>query len=138
MIDYSFITTPKPADMERIVELYRDAGWWEDTTDSASLVEKIVTGSHCFLTGRQNGAIIAMGRAISDKASDAYIQDVTVDKAYRGKGIGSRIVALLTQRLEVDGIGWIGLIAERNTHTFYRSLGFSPMADAMPMRKTNE
>ena len=136
MIDYSFITQPTPAEIERIVELYRDAGWWEEATDSGSLVAGIVTGSHCFLTARQSGVIIAMGRAISDRASDAYIQDVTVDKAFRGRGIGSRIVALLARRLEADGIGWIGLIAERKTHTFYRPLGFTPMADAMPMRKT--
>jgi hypothetical protein len=38
-------------------------------------------------------------------------------------------------RLEADGIDWIGLIAERKTHPFYRPLGFSPMADAVPMLK---
>ena len=38
-------------------------------------------------------------------------------------------------RLEADGIGWIGLIAERKTHPFYQPLGFAPMADALPMLK---
>lgn len=138
MIDYAFITTPTEEEIERIIDLYRHAGWWEDVTDSASLVSGIISGSHCFLAGRQKGVIVAMGRAISDQASDAYIQDVTVDPALRGRGIGSQVVALLARRLEADGIGWIGLIAEKNTHLFYRPLGFTPMADSMPMRKTSQ
>jgi spermidine synthase len=137
MIEYSFLETPVQRDVHRLTELYRQAGWWTDEADNPSLVAGIVAGSHCFLVARQAKTIIAMGRAISDRVSDAYIQDVTVDPAFRRQGIGSRIVAALAARLEADGIGWVGLIAERRTHPFYRSLGFSPMADSVPMLKTS-
>ncbi|MGA6925790.1 MAG: GNAT family N-acetyltransferase [Desulfosarcina sp.] len=120
-----------------MTDLYRLAGWWTDGIDNPLLVAGIVSGSHCFLVARQTGTIIAMGRAISDRVSDAYIQDVTVDPVLRGRGIGSRMVSTLASRLEDDGIGWIGLIAERKTHPFYRPLGFSPMADSVPMLKTS-
>ena len=124
-------------DIARLTKLYRQAGWWTDEADNPSLVAGIVAGSHCFLVARQAKTIIAMGRAISDRVSDAYIQDVTVDRAFRKQGIGSRMVAALVTRLEADGIGWVGLIAERKTHPFYRPLGFSPMADSVPMLKTS-
>jgi len=124
-------------DIDRVTELYRQAGWWTDEADNPSLVAGIVAGSHCFLVARQAKTIIAMGRAISDRVSDAYIQDVTVAPAFRRQGIGSRMVASLVARLEADGIGWVGLIAERKTHPFYRPLGFSPMADSVPMLKTS-
>ena len=137
MIEYSFLETPTRMDIDRLTELYRQAGWWTDEADNPSLVAGIVAGSHCFLVARQAKTIIAMGRAISDRVSDAYIQDVTVDPAFRGQGIGSRMVAALVARLEADGIGWVGLIAERKTHPFYRPLGFSPMADSVPMLKTS-
>ncbi len=137
MLEYSFIETPTRTDIDRLTELYRQAGWWTDEADNPSLVAGIVAGSHCFLVARQARTIIAMGRAISDRISDAYIQDVTVDPAFRRQGIGSRMVAALVARLEGDGIGWIGLIAERKTHPFYRPLGFSPMADSVPMLKTS-
>ncbi len=137
MIAYSFIETPTRMDIDRLTELYRQAGWWTDEADNPSLVAGIVAGSHCFLVARQAKTIIAMGRAISDRISDAYIQDVTVDPAFRKQGIGSQMVAALVARLEADGIGWIGLIAERKTHPFYRPLGFSPMADSVPMLKTS-
>lgn len=137
MIEYSFLETPTRMDIDRLTELYRQAGWWTDEPDNPSLVAGIVAGSHCFLVARQAKTIIAMGRAISDRISDAYIQDVTVDPAFREQGIGSRMVAALVARLEADGIGWVGLIAERKTHPFYRPLGFSPMADSVPMLKTS-
>jgi spermidine synthase len=135
-IEYKFIQTPTQAEIARLIELYRLAGWWTDEADHPSLVAGIVAGSHCFLVACRNGAIIGMGRAISDRISDAYIQDVTVDPAFRKQGVGSRIVAMLAERLAADGIAWIGLIAERKTDAFYRPLGFSPMADAVPMLKT--
>ncbi len=137
MIEYSFLETPTRMDIDRLTELYRQAGWWTDEPDNPPLVAGIVAGSHCFLVARQAKTIIAMGRAISDRISDAYIQDVTVDPAFRRQGIGSRMVAALVARLEADGIGWVGLIAERKTHPFYRPLGFSPMADSVPMLKTS-
>lgn len=136
MIDYRFIDRPSHADIQRLTRLYRQAGWWHDKADHPSLVAGIVAGSHCFLVARQAGEIIAMGRAISDRVSDAYIQDVTVDPDHRRQGIGSQIIAQLVARLEADGITWIGLIAERKTHPFYRPLGFAPMADALPMLKS--
>lgn len=136
MIDFTFLQTPTQADIAHLIRLYRQAGWWQDEADNAALVAGIVSGSHCFLVARRAKDIIAMGRAISDRISDAYIQDVTVDQDFRGQGIGSRMVAQLVARLEADGIGWIGLIAERKTHPFYRPLGFAPMADSVPMLKT--
>ena len=137
MIDYTFLQTPTHTEIARLTQLYRQAGWWNDEADNPNVVSGIVSGSHCFLVARQSDTIIAMGRAISDRISDAYIQDVTVDPAFRRKGIGTRMVSELVARLESDGIGWIGLIAERKTHPFYRPLGFSPMADSVPMLKTS-
>lgn len=136
MIKYTFIENPTQTEINRLTELYRLAGWWADASDHPLVVAGIVRGSHCFVVARQDQAIIGMGRAISDRISDAYIQDVTVDPAFRRQGIGTRLVAELVARLEADGIGWIGLIAERKTHPFYRPLGFTPMADSVPMLKT--
>jgi ribosomal protein S18 acetylase RimI-like enzyme len=137
MIEFSFLESPTRKDIARLTELYRLADWWTDEADNPSLVAGIVAGSHCFLVARRAGTVIAMGRAISDRISDAYIQDVTVDPAFRGQGIGSRMVSDLVARLGADGINWIGLIAERKTHSFYRPLGFLPMADSVPMLKTS-
>ena len=133
-----FITAPGISESRQIVALYRAEGWWypdaAPATDMTRLCA-IVTGSHCFAVAEDRARIIGMGRAISDRVSDAYIQDVTVAAGHRGKGVGSAILTALVRRLEADGLGWIGLIAERNSQAFYTRLGFSPMTDATPLLK---
>ena len=135
------MTAPDEKEAAQILSLYRAAGWWQAAAAAdIRQVRAIVRGSHCFLvaTRTEEKEIVGMGRAISDGASDAYIQDVVVAPAHRGGGIASRIIECLVSRLRADGLEWIGLIAERNTQVFYRRLGFSPMAEATPMlyRKT--
>jgi spermidine synthase len=78
-----------------------------------------------------------MGRAISDRASDAYIQDLAVRFAFRGNGIGTRMVNELITRLRSDGLGWIGLVAEAGTWDFYRRTGFAEMPGSVLMLKKN-
>jgi hypothetical protein len=82
MIDYTFLETPSPLEIARLTELYRQAGWWTDDGENPVLVAGIVAGSHCFLVARQADHIVAMGRAISDRVSDAYIPG-----RHRGSGI---------------------------------------------------
>ncbi|MBW2545271.1 MAG: GNAT family N-acetyltransferase [Deltaproteobacteria bacterium] len=133
MCDYSFIEKPAPDEITQITNLYRRENWWKQEGDNPEMVRLIIAGSHCFLLVRYEDSIVGMGRAVSDGVSDAYIQDVTVMDSFRGKGIGTRIVKILIDRLEKDGINWIGLIAERGSHPFYENLGFSVMENSTPM-----
>lgn len=138
MPTFSFLTRPTESQLDDILVLYRLAGWWRSGgTGDRDQVRRIVEGSHCFLTATeasQRGThIIAMGRGISDGASDAYVQDVVVTPAYRGRRIATEIIERIVTRLQTDGIEWIGLVAERNTRNLYERLGFFPMADSIPM-----
>lgn len=137
---FLFLNQPTDAQLDDILALYRLAGWWQSDGAAArdrAQVRSIVGGSHCFLvaTGTPAGEapIIGMGRSISDGASDAYVQDVVVAPAHRSLGIATEIIDRIVQRLRGDGIEWIGLVAERNTRALYEPLGFSPMADSVPM-----
>jgi len=134
--EYAFLIQPTPSQIRQIIALYRLAGWWGDCEpDDPEQVARIVSGSHCFLVVMREGEIVGMGRAISDRASDAYIQDVTVKPECRGQRIGTWIVEKLIERLHRDGLGWIGLIAERGSHEFYRRMGFREMPNSLPMLK---
>lgn len=139
MTVYTFTARPEddlPAGYAgQIIALYRAAGWWNEGGDDTGLIRAIIRSSHCFLAVTEDERIVAMGRAISDGVSDAYIQDVTVRPDRRGRGIGGEIVLRLVRRLTDDGIGWIGLIAENDSLEFYRRLGFSVMPRSVPMVK---
>jgi len=133
MLTFIFLKDPTDSQIRQITHIYRQEEWWYLQTDNPDLVKGIVAGSHCFLLAMQETVVVGMGRAISDGVSDAYIQDVAVLDAHKGQGIGSQIVARLTERLLADGLNWIGLIAERGGHGFYKRLGFEKMPDATAM-----
>ncbi len=136
-ITYAFITEPTPSLVEGVLGLYRLQGWWEPPGDhDPELAGAIIRGSHCFFIASHEGRLVGMGRAISDRASDAYIQDLTVHPEFRGKGIGTRMVQELVGRLRSDGLGWIGLVAEAGTWDFYRRIGFADMPGSVLMLKT--
>jgi len=133
MVSLSVLSNPTPDQIHQIIPLYRYEGWWSEEADDPKRVSGIVTGSHLFIIALKEDEIVGMGRAISDRTSDAYIQDVTVKKAYRGQGIGTTIINDLIKRLRADGIDWIGLIAEKGSHGFYTRLGFHKMPDSVPL-----
>jgi len=136
-VDLLFLESPTGEQLRMIIDLYRQAGWWpEGEGEDYPLLARLVQQSHCFVAAMAGGKMIGMGRAISDGVSDAYIQDVVVDSVWRGSGVGSRIINCILERLRGDGIGWIGLIAERGSAPFYSRLGFAEMGNSQPMRFT--
>ncbi len=118
--------------VDAVVALYRDGGWWREGDDPSAIPE-LLRGSFCVCAAWNGDELVGMGRAISDGASDAYIQDVVVRSGWRGQGIGARIVAFLRDWCADHGVLWIGLIAQPGTRAFYRRLGFREMEDHVPM-----
>lgn len=127
-----FIKKPSVPDLKGIITLYRAQGWWQPG-ETASLLRRIIAGSHCFAVAVRGRQIIGMGRAVSDGASDAYIQDMTVLPGERSKGAGAAILRAMMARLEKDGIRWVALIAQDNSQDFYRKAGFRALKNAHPM-----
>lgn len=133
MIRYNFVEDASPELLNEILLLYRTAGWWPEEEADPRRVGLMITGSHCFFTAMDGHRLVGMGRAISDRSSDAYIQDLIVHPDYRNRGIGTRILKELLTRLKNDGLNWIGLIAERNSFAFYLPFGFEKMPNSTPM-----
>ena len=122
-------------DRDQMVRLYREAGWWSPENDRRpAFVDNIAGNSYYFAGAFCGREMIGMGRVLSDGISDAYIQDVTVLRGYRHRGIGGRIIAHLLDKLQADGVEWIGLIGEPGTGNFYKRLGFNEMKGSVPFR----
>ena len=131
MVTLRFIKRPGAAFLRQIIALYTSQGWWDNSGKEA--LAALIRNSHCFIVALDKGRIVGMGRAISDRVSDAYIQDVAVLKEYRGQGLGSKIVRGLKDRLKSDGVKWVGLIAQDGSHAFYEPLGFKLIKRGQPM-----
>lgn len=132
------IKTIKSAEHQDLIRLYKDAGWWEPSFDDhPDFLNGIVKDSALFVGAFSGKKLVGMGRALSDLASDAYIQDVAVLKAFRGGGIGKKIIQTLVKQLTQKGVDWIGLVAQPGTTSFYQELGFEVMKDHVPFKYRN-
>jgi ribosomal protein S18 acetylase RimI-like enzyme len=121
-------------DIPAIVDLYRAGGWWKDEYDPAE-IPRLIKGSFAFAVAIEttSNCTVGMGRVLSDGVSDAYIQDLVILPAFRGRGIGKKIVSLLVKHCKEAGLSWIGLIAEPDSEEFYLPLGFERMTGHIPM-----
>jgi ribosomal protein S18 acetylase RimI-like enzyme len=130
-VQYELVTH---APVEEIVALYQAGGWWHESAANRSRIEPMIRGSFCFMVARTaDRKIVAMGRVISDGASDAYIQDVVVLPGYRRRGIGRELIRRLTLHCLDNQIEWIGLVAEPGTAGFYADIGYRLLAGYQPM-----
>ncbi len=117
------------------MRIYKEAGWWDTSNDkNPEFLNHIVEDSAVFVGAFLEKNLIGIGRALSDLASDAYIQDVAVLKEFRGKGIGRKIIKTLIEKLKENGVDWIGLVAQPGTSSFYEELGFEVLKDHVPLK----
>jgi ribosomal protein S18 acetylase RimI-like enzyme len=125
----------KKAPMDALVALYKSAGWWDKSYgDAPEFLNRVVADSALFAAAFLDGKMIGMGRALSDLASDAYIQDVAVLDEFRGRGIGGKIVQTLITGLKEHDVDWIGLVAQPGTTKFYERLGFQLLEGHVPLK----
>jgi predicted GNAT family acetyltransferase len=71
-----------------------------------------------------DGSQAAFARAVTDHATFAYLADVYVDRAHRGRGLGTRVVAALRDHLAAAGVRRF-LLVIRDAHLVYARLGFT-------------
>ncbi len=78
---------------------------------------------HDLATGAQFG----YARVVTDGATFAWLCDVIVAPHARGRGVGKRLIAGITDDLEPLGLRRI-LLATADAHGLYAQYGFEPLA----------
>ncbi len=73
------------------------------------------------------GAMVGFARAFSDGGS-AYLADVYVLPAHRGRGLGQAIVAMMIE--EGPGAGYRWMLHTSDAYGLYRKFGFAPSPDS--------
>jgi predicted GNAT family acetyltransferase len=75
-----------------------------------------------------SGEQVAYARVVTDRATFAWLCDVYVDPAVRGKGLGTALVAAVRDHLLPYGLRRV-LLATHDAHGVYAKLGFEPLAE---------
>ncbi len=115
-----------PSWVEAAAALYSEAGLGvkESTDLSAALA-----ASHAVATAWHAGALIGIGRVISDGVYYASVFDVAVRPAWQGRGVGRAIMAALEG--SVPASTRVYLTATFGHEGFYRRLGYRRHRTAM-------
>ncbi len=74
-----------------------------------------------------SGAQVGYARAVTDYATFAWLCDVYVARAERGKGLGVALAAAVRDHLAHYGLRRI-LLATADAHALYARVGFQPLA----------
>ena len=111
-------------DLDRICA-WLASSYWASDRDRAQ-IERSLAGSLSYGVYAPGGEQVALARATTDLATFAWIGDVIVDDAWRGKGIGTWMMRGVVQHLAGLGVARL-VLATRDAHRVYEQVGFAPL-----------
>jgi GNAT superfamily N-acetyltransferase len=104
---------------------YWSPGISRERVERAAYNSSLVLGAYHIDHGRR--VQVGYLRVVSDKTTFAYVCDVYVDEAHRGRGIARTMLRYILEHPEYQGLRrWI--LATRDAHDVYRSVGFASLA----------
>ncbi len=83
--------------------------------------------SFCFAVLDDENQLVAFARLITDRTTFAYLADVFVVEAHRGKGISKWLISEIVAHPELQGLRRM-MLATRDAHGLYEQFGFTPIA----------
>jgi GNAT superfamily N-acetyltransferase len=96
------------------------------------VVERAIAGSLNLGVYDETGAQVAYARAVTDRATFAWIADVFVLESHRGHGLGRFVVSTLLAHPDLQGLRRL-MLATADAHDLYRSYGFADLPDPSRM-----
>jgi len=124
---YEFSTDPARLDAARVHRWLAEDSYWamgrpRDQQDRA-VAASLNFGAYQAGSGLQVG----YARIVTDYATFAWLCDVYIDRAVRGQGLGTALVAAVRDHLAPYGLRRV-LLATADAHGVYAKLGFTPLA----------
>jgi len=125
---YEFSADPARVDRAVVHRWLSEQSYWargrsRDTQDAA------IDGSWPYgVYEREGGRQVGFARVVTDGATFAWLADVFVDPAVRGRGVGVALVEGVLGHLEPLGLRRV-LLATADAHTLYERFGFTGIPD---------
>ena len=124
--DYTISTDKSRLDLSFVHHFLSTQAYW-CLNVPMEIVRRSVEHSLCF--GVYHGAVqVGFARIISDYATIAYLGDVFVIPAHRGKGLSKRLMAEIMSHPDLQGLRrWILLTGD--AHGLYEQFGWKAVAN---------
>ena len=117
---------PALVDPDKVYRWIAEESWWGRGRPREA-VDRSLEGSHVYGVYADPETMVGVTRVITDHATFAYLCDVYIDEAYRGKGIGPWLSREIVADLQAIGINRF-LLATKDKHSTYAKAGFYPVA----------
>ncbi|HLE30865.1 MAG TPA: GNAT family N-acetyltransferase [Anaerolineales bacterium] len=118
---FTISTDPSRLDVDAIHAFLTRSYWAEGIP--RDIVARSLRHALCF--GLYDGdKQIGLARVVSDFATYAYLADVYILEAYRGRGLGKWLMACVVGHPDLQGLRRWSL-ATRDAHGLYRQFGFT-------------
>jgi len=113
--------------LEAVLPLYEAVGWTNYTQNPTMLKEAYKNSLHRLAALNEEGKLVGVLRAVGDRASILFIQDILVTPEYQHEGIGTKLLQLTLEKYK--NVYQIQLATDDSTKTisFYESNGFTSL-----------
>lgn len=134
------IRTARPEDIPRMADLLAElfsieADFTPDSEKQVRGLSALVAGPQgraCVLVAEQGGMIAGMAMvqtliSTAEGGRVGLVEDVVVHRDFRGRGIGTRLIAAVVDWARSHGLARLQLLADRDNHRaldFYASRGW--------------
>lgn len=127
--EYTITTDKRCFDLKAIHAFLSQTYWSPGIT--LAVIEKAIENSLAFgiFLGQEQ---VGFGRVITDKATFAYLADVYVLEAHRGKGLSKRLLEAIQAHEELQILRRF-LLATKDAHGLYAQFGFKELANPSRM-----
>ena len=129
--DYLITTDPAKLDVDAIHHYLSQESYWAAGIPKP-VVEKSINNSLCFGLYYKD-AQVGFARLVTDKATFAYLADVFVITAHRGKGLSKWLMQTIHAHPELQNLRrwWLGT---KDAHSLYEQFGWTRIIDDVAKR----
>lgn len=122
---YTISTDRSRLDVDAIHRFLTEDAYWSPGI-ARDVVERAIANSLCFGLHAPDGSLAGFARVVGDRATFAYLADVFVLPAHRGRGLGKWLVETVLAHPDVRGMSRIRLVTD-DAQGLYARFGFEPI-----------
>jgi len=119
--EYEISSDPQRLDLPTIHQFLRTSYWAADIP--LDVVERAIRHSLCFGAFVGGNQQVGFARAVTDRATFAYVADVFVLPPHRGRGVAKLLLAAILAHPELGRLRRF-LLATKDAHGLYEQVGF--------------
>lgn len=123
-----YISTEKnKLNIQRVHKEVKESYWGDYRT--LEMTKSAIENSICFGVYSKTNEQVGFARVLTDKVVLAYIMDVLIFDAYRGKGLGKMLIECILNHPTIKNVQTIAL-KTKDAHGMYEPYGFNRIGDS--------